>query len=154
MRQLLGTHQNRLDAKGRVSVPAAFRSSLRQMASADEDAPALVLRPSHQYPCIDGWPGTLFEQLSNPLEKLELFSEAHDDLATALFGEAWPVEPDREGRIVLPESLALHANLGETVMFIGLGRFFQIWEPAAGQRRIAAARDRSQSRGTTLPGAS
>lgn len=154
MSQFLGTHQNRLDAKGRVSVPAPFRAGLRKMA-AEEDQPLLVLRPSHQLPCIEGWPGSLFEQLSAPLDRLELFSDAHTDMATTLFGEAWPVDPDREGRIVLPETLAQHAGIGgeagDPVLFMGLGRIFQIWEPEAAGRRLAEARKSARARATTLP---
>lgn len=157
MSHFLGTHQNRLDAKGRVSVPAPFRAALRKLHG-ENDAPLLVLRSSHQQPCIEAWPGTLFDQLTHSLDRLELFSEAHDDMATTLFSEAWPIEPDREGRIVLPDELARHAGLsevaGEPVVFMGLGRIFQLWEPGAAERRRAEARDRARSRGTTLPVAS
>jgi MraZ protein len=153
MSHFLGTHQNRLDAKGRVSVPAPFRASLRRLAG-EAETPFLVLRPSHQYACVEAWPAPLFEQLSTPLERLELFSEAHDDMATALFSEAWPIDPDREGRIILPEPLAAHAGIADAVVFMGLGRYFQIWEPEAATRRRTEARERSRSRGTTLPAAS
>jgi MraZ protein len=157
MSHFLGTHQNRLDAKGRVSVPAPFRASLRKLAG-ETEAPFMVLRPSHQLACIEAWPGTLFEQLSTPLDRLELFSEAHSDMATTLFSEAWPMEPDREGRIVLPDDLARHAGLGgmagDPVVFMGLGRLFQIWEPGAAERRRAEARDRTRSRAITLPAGS
>ena len=66
---------------------------------------ALVLRPSHKHPCIEAWPPRAFEALAAPLERLDLFSEDHDDLAAALYADACPVESDKEGRIVLPEAL-------------------------------------------------
>lgn len=150
MSHFLGTHQNRLDAKGRVSVPASFRGALRAM---QEGGVSLVLRPSHKHPCIEGWPTPVFESLANPLDRLDLFSEAHDDLAAALYADAFPVEADREGRIVLPDFLAEHAGLKDSVVFMGLGRTFQIWEPAAAERRREEARERARSRGLTLPGA-
>jgi MraZ protein len=150
MTTFMGTHLNKLDAKGRVSVPAPFRAALR--AGSDEGAAALVLRPSHKHPCIEAWPTAVFQALETPLDRLDLFSEAHDDLAASLYADAWPVEADREGRIVLPESLVAHAGLGEQVAFLGLGRTFQIWEPAAADRRRAEARERARARGLTLPG--
>ena len=112
----------------------------------------LVLRPSHQHPCIEAWPSAVFEALSEPLNRLDLFSQAHDDLAASLYSDAFPVEADKEGRIVLPDSLVTYAGLAETVVFMGLGRIFQIWEPAAAERRRAEARERARVHGFTLPG--
>jgi len=139
--QFLGTHQNRLDAKGRTSVPATFRSALRT----GPDAAALILRPSHTHPCIEAWPAAEFDRLAAPLDRLEFFSPAQDDLQTALYADAHRVEPDKEGRINLPESLVQHAGLTDAVSFMGLGRTFQIWEPAAAAARLAAARENARN---------
>src|SRR5437879_2872440 len=107
MTSFLGTHQNRLDAKGRVSIPAPFRAALKS-----GDGPArLVLRPSHKHPCVEGWPEDVFQALSAPLERLDMFSEEHDDLAAALYADAYPTEADREGRIVLPSNLVSYAGV-------------------------------------------
>jgi MraZ protein len=149
MTQFLGTHQNRLDAKGRVSVPAPFRAVLR---NGGETCGQVVLRPSHKHPCIEGWPVAEFNALAAPLDRLDLFSEEHDDLASTLYADAFPADIDKEGRIVLPESLVAHAGLSEAVVFMGLGRIFQIWEPAAAEQRRAEARERARSRRLTLPG--
>jgi MraZ protein len=159
MTHFLGTHQNRLDAKGRVSVPAPFRAVIRALngtaepESAGQNGAPVVLRPSHKHPCIEAWPASVFRQLATPLERLDLFSEEHDDLAAALYADAFPVDADKEGRIILPEGLVAHAGLTDAVVFMGLGRTFQIWEPAAAERRRAEARERARSRGMTLPGA-
>ncbi|HEX5326577.1 MAG TPA: division/cell wall cluster transcriptional repressor MraZ [Acetobacteraceae bacterium] len=158
MTHFLGTHQNKLDAKGRVSVPAPFRAVLRLNGDAGGNnsgnghpAP-LVLRPSHQHPCIEAWPVAEFTALSAPLERLDLFSEEHDDLASTLYADAFPAETDKEGRIVLPDVLIAHAGLTDAVVFMGLGRIFQIWEPLAAEHRRAEARERARARRLTLPG--
>ena len=148
MSQFLGTHQNRLDPKGRVSVPAAFRTALKN----HDGGSGLILRPSHKYACIEAWPEPVFAALAKPLNGLDLFSEDHDDLAWMLYGESCLIEPDKDGRVILPETLVSHAGLGETVVFMGLGRIFQIWEPAAAAAFRDAARARGQTRGLTLPG--
>jgi MraZ protein len=153
MSQFLGTHQNKLDAKGRVSIPASFRAALRGPAAEAGGAVSLVLRPSHKYACIEGWPVAAFEALATPLDRLDMFGEDHEDLATALYADANPVESDKEGRIVLPDSLVRHAGLSDAVTFMGLGRIFQIWEPAAAEQRRSEARITARSRGLTLPGA-
>ncbi len=138
----IGTHQNKLDAKGRVSVPAPFRSVLKKMSRAGEGAAvaSLVLRPSHQYACIEGWTELGFEALSTPLENYNQFSAEHDDFVLALFADACAMETDKEGRILLPPELVEYAGLTDTVSFIGTNRTFQIWEPAAGARRVAEAK--------------
>jgi MraZ protein len=160
MTHFLGTHQNRLDAKGRVSVPAPFRAALRSFGQnggmygeGQNGGGTIVLRPSHKHPCIEAWPVAVFQQLATPLERLDLFSEEHDDIAAALYADAFPVESDKEGRIILPETLVAHAGLTDTVVFMGLGRTFQIWEPAAAEQRRVDARERARTRAMTLPGA-
>jgi MraZ protein len=156
MTHFLGTHQNRLDAKGRVSVPAQFRAALKMRSEANGNGNGngtqLVLRPSHQHPCIEAWPTAEFDALSEPLHRIDLFSQAHDDLAASLYADAFPVEADKEGRIVLPDNLVAYAGLSDTVVFMGLGRVFQIWEPSAAERRRMEARERSRVHGFTLPG--
>jgi MraZ protein len=150
MTHFLGTHQNRLDAKGRVSVPAPFRAALRALANGD-DAASLVLRPSHKHPCIEGWPAASFHALAEPLDRLDMFGEDHDDLAFTIYADAHPVETDREGRVVLPEAMVRHANLADAVLFVGLGKLFQIWEPEAAERRRIEARERARDKGLALP---
>ena len=146
MSHFLGTHLNKLDAKGRVSIPATFRAVLRD----NEDA-SLVLRSSTKHPCIEAWPMPVFEALASPLDRLPTFSDDQDDLATDIYAGAASVEPDREGRVILPAELIVHAGLGETVAFMGLGRIFQIWQPEAAERRRAEARERARSQTLTLP---
>jgi MraZ protein len=148
MTQFMGTHQNKLDAKGRVSVPAPFRTALK--GSDEANGTHLVLRPSHQHACIEAWPAPDFEALAQPLNQLDVFSPEHDDLAATLYADAFSVEADKEGRIVLPDQLVEYAGLSDAVVFMGLGRIFQIWEPAAAERRRAEARIRARERGLTL----
>lgn len=148
MSQFLGTHQNRLDSKGRVSVPSAFRDVLR--AGSDGGECAVILRPSHTHPCIEAWPIRVFNALADSVDTLDLFSDAQDDIATALYADAHRLDADKEGRVLLPDSLVQHAGLTDAVCFMGKGRTFQIWEPAAAAKRLAEARQRAP--GVTLPG--
>jgi MraZ protein len=144
MTQFLGSHQNRLDAKGRVSVPASFRAALRQSGDVNGTGIQLVLRPSHLHPCIEAWPTSKFETLATPLERYSPLSAEHEDLAASIYADAYPVEADKEGRILIPDQLATHAGLTEAVVFMGMGPTFQIWEPAAAERRRAEARIRAR----------
>ncbi len=151
MTQFLGTHQNKLDGKGRVSVPAPFRAALRG-AGGEEPAPAFrfVLRPSHKFRCIEVWPEAAFRALAAPLERMALFSDEHDDLTSALYADSFEAETDREGRIVLPDLLIAHAGLGQVVEFVGHGNIFRIWDPTVGARQRAESRARAHARGLTV----
>jgi len=140
----LGTHQNRFDAKGRVSIPAPFRAALR--AQLQEGESLVILRPSTLHPCIEAWPSGAFSSLAAPLAEIDVFSEDHDDLATSIYADAYPLDSDKEGRIIIPESLRHHAGLTDEVAFMGAGRTFQIWEPQAAARRREQARTNARAR--------
>ena len=150
MSHFLGTHANRVDAKGRVSIPAPFRTALRLLCP--EGEVSLVLRNSHNHACIEGWPTRYFQELGTPLQLLDVFGADQDDMAVSIYADAHSVESDKEGRIVLPGGLLQHASLSDMVVFMGLGRIFQIWEPVAAERRTAEARERARARRLTLPG--
>ncbi len=148
MSQFLGTHLNRLDAKGRTSVPAPFRTALRASANGEGNG-GIVLRPSHHHRCIEAWPNAVFQALATPLDQLDVLSQAHDDLAASLYADAFPMEADKEGRIILPELLRDHAQITDAVAFVGMGRIFHIWEPAAAARRSEESRARTRQRDLT-----
>jgi MraZ protein len=124
-----GHHQNRLDAKRRVSVPSQFRTVMNNA----ERIP-LILRPSHEEACIEAWPVEAYALLKARLDQHEILSPAWQAWATVIYSAAFPVDTDKEGRVMLPEDLAAKANLRENdpVMFLGRPLHFQIWEPAAG----------------------
>lgn len=157
MALFIGTHQNKLDAKGRVSIPAQFRSVLKKNSHAGEGAATatMYLRPSHQHACIEGWTELGFEALSEPVARgYNQFSAEHEDFVMALFGDACSLETDKEGRILLPADLVTHASLKDNVTFIGARNTFQIWEPEAGRRRLAEARERARERQFSIPAVS
>ena len=149
MTQFMGTHTSRIDAKGRVSIPAPFRAALRLINETAE----MVLRPSHRHGCIEGWPKAAFDELAKPMQRLDTFSDDEDDLAYTIYAESAAAKPDPEGRLVLAADLSRHAHLVDAVAFVGLGRKFEIWEPAALAIRRGEALARTRARNLTLPAA-
>jgi MraZ protein len=148
MSRFYGTHPHKLDSKGRISVPASFRATLDAMG-VDE----IVLFPSFKEACIECYPAPAFERLADGLDRLEAFSDAHDDMATALFAKAYPVKPDAEGRIVLPPDLIAFARLDGQASFVAHNRSFRIWAREAAEPHVETARGRAMARGLTLPAA-
>lgn len=142
----LSTYVNKIDKKGRVSVPAPFRAVLSA-----QPFQGIVLFRSSLHPCLEGFGMDMMEELGSRLDRFDLFSDAQDDLATAMFAEAVPLPFDGEGRVLLPPALIAHAGIGETVAFAGMGRKFQVWEPSALEKRAALARENVKTQGLTLP---
>jgi MraZ protein len=142
----LSTYANKIDKKGRVSVPASFRSALVGQAFQ-----GIVLFKGTTHSCLEGFDYGTMVELSERLDHFDLFSNQQDDLATAMFGEAVQCPFDSEGRIGLPEELVNFAGLGETVSFVGLGRKFQIWDQVKYNERRNAARQNVIKQGLTLP---
>ena len=142
----LSTYVNKVDRKGRVSVPATFRSTL----ATHRHSNMLIAFPSIRLPALECTGSDRMEEMQERIESIEQFSEEYENLSL-LFAEAHPLTIDGEGRVILPERLKEHANISDDVAFVGLGAMFQLWNPAGYQEHSAAVRERSRRQGTTLP---
>lgn len=146
MELFLSTFMNKVDRKGRVSVPATFRSTLATHRHPNQ----VVLIPSFKYEAIDGTGSDHLQEMMEGLNTLDQYSDRRDDLSL-VFAESSPLQIDGEGRIVLPEELKEHAHISDVVAFVGLGTMFQMWEPGRFNRHKSEARERSRRAGMTLP---
>ena len=120
----LSSYENRLDTKGRVSVPASFRAAVATDAFA-----GVVLFRSFTHNCIEGLSMARMEQLAAATDKMGVFDSELDDLSAMLFADARPLAFDVTGRIVIPADLLAHAGITDTAVFVGRGTGFQIWNP-------------------------
>lgn len=145
MKLFLYTHLNKLDRKGRISVPAEFRTAL-----AEQGFESFAAFKSFRAAAIECWTPARLEQLSVALDDLNLFSEQQDTLATTLFANAKPLSFDGEGRITLPAEFLSHAGITGDALFVGRGQTFQIWEPKAYEAHDAAAIERARKGELTL----
>ncbi len=136
----VATYSNRLDAKGRVSVPALFRAAL-----AREGSEGLYCYPALDQPAIDAGGKRLKSAIAERLGVFETFSEDHETLSTAFFSESRLLKIDRDGRIVLPDEFRAFAGIADIAVFAGQGFKFQIWEPESFAARQKAARAHLQS---------
>jgi transcriptional regulator MraZ len=136
----VSTVVNKLDAKGRVSVPAPFRQILAQ-----QNLHGIYCVPSFFSPALDAFGEALLSDFQQRLSKLDpLFSEDYDAQAHAILGQSQFLNFDDEGRVRLPDELIAHAGITERVTFIGLNHKFQMWDPVrfepVAKERIARAR--------------
>ncbi|MBN1324886.1 MAG: division/cell wall cluster transcriptional repressor MraZ [Alphaproteobacteria bacterium] len=126
MSLFLSSYENRLDTKGRISVPASFRSSVM-----GENFQGVVLYRSFTNDCIEGLSMSRMEKLASASDQMGVFDTELDDLSAMLFADARPLQFDVTGRIVIPEDLLKHAGIKDTAVFVGRGNSFQIWNPSA-----------------------
>jgi MraZ protein len=144
----VATYANRLDQKGRVSVPASFRAVL-----ARDGQEGVYCYPALDRPAIDGGGARLQQAIADRLAVFESFSEDHESLSTAFYGESRVLKIDPDGRIVLPEEFRAYASIDDTAVFVGQGFKFQIWEPSRFAERQREAREHLRAVTRALGGA-
>jgi MraZ protein len=132
----LSTYHNRIDKKGRVSVPAPFRAAV-----ASQEFAGIVVYGSPLHGCVEACGMSRIVKINQRIERLDPYSEERDAFATTLFGESVMLAFDPEGRVMLPPSLIELAQLGELATFVGKGEIFEIWEPKAFEAQAKRARE-------------
>ncbi len=140
MDEFVSKYVNRLDSKGRVSIPAAFRQIL-----ARDGYDNLFCSPSLEMDCVDAGGQGLRSAIDDYLNAFEVFSEEREILATTLLGESEALKIDKDGRVVLSETLKAHAGIDNKVAFVGNGFKFQIWDPERYEAYRADAVERARS---------
>jgi transcriptional regulator MraZ len=135
----------RLDSKGRVSIPASFRSVL-----ARDGFDGLYCYPALGRPAIDAGGNALMAEIEAVIARYAPFSEEREQFAVALYGTSETLKIDGEGRVSLSETLKRHAGITEAVAFVGLGHKFQIWEPGRFQSELAEATQKVRALKTEL----
>ena len=134
----LSTYENKLDKKGRVSVPASYRSYLSNLGYN-----GVICYPSFNNQSIEAWPQDRVEKISNSIDSLNPFEEKRDFFATSILSESVNLQFDSEGRISLTPKLLKHAKIKKNVLFIGQGKTFQIWEPTTFEKFRVNARKKA-----------
>lgn len=137
MDEFVSTFTNRLDAKGRVSIPAPFRAVL-----AVDGFDGLYCCPTLDQQAVDAGGNRLRDVIGASIANFQPFTEDHELLSTTLIGESEILKIDQDGRVVLTDSIKSYAGIGDRVTFVGQGFKFQIWEP----ERFAAYREEAKNR--------
>ncbi|MFL2852064.1 MAG: division/cell wall cluster transcriptional repressor MraZ [Candidatus Pelagibacter sp.] len=141
----LSTYENKLDKKGRVSVPASFRSYLSNLGYN-----GMVCYPSFNNQSIEAWPQDRIEKISNTIDSLNPFEEKRDFFATSILSESINLQFDSEGRISLTPKLLNHAKIKNSMVFVGQGKTFQIWEPTIFEKFKVNARKKANLNRSSL----
>ncbi len=127
----------RLDAKGRVSVPAPFRAVLKR-----DGFNGLYCTPALDQPALDAGGSALVAENEALIAGFSPSPKERDRFSLSLYGTSETLKIDREGRVTLTETLKAHAGITDAVTFVGLGHKFQIWEPSRFRTELAAATEK------------
>ena len=134
----LSSFVNKIDKKGRVSVPATFRSHLNSLGYN-----GFISYPSFNHLALEACSQDRIEKLSNTIDSLNPFEEKRDYFATSVLSESENLQFDTEGRVSISQKLLRHSRIKNNVLFVGLGKTFQIWEPGNFDKFRAFARKKA-----------
>ena len=141
----LSSYENRLDKKGRVSVPANFRSYLSSLGYN-----GFVTYPSFNHEALEACSEDRIEKLSSTIDSLNPFEEKRDYFATSVLSESMSLQFDSEGRVLIADKLLDHAKIKNSILFVGLGKTFQIWEPKVFEKFKVVARKKAYQNRSNL----
>ena len=137
MDRFVSHHMLRLDAKGRVSVPASFRAVL-----ARDGFDGLYCYPALDRPALDAGGNALLAEIEALIGSFSPYSEEREQFSLALYGTSETLKIDGEGRVALTDTLKSHAGIADAVTFVGLGHKFRIWEPGRFRAELAEATEK------------
>ena len=119
-------------------MPASFRSYLSNLGYN-----GIVCFPSFNNQSIEAWPQDRIEKISTTIDTLNPFEEKRDYFATSILSESTGLQFDSEGRISLTQKLLKHAKIKNSMIFVGQGKTFQIWEPTIFEKFKTNARKKA-----------
>jgi MraZ protein len=137
MSQFVSHYLLRLDARGRVSVPASFRAVL-----ARDGFDGLYCYPALDRPALDAGGNALLGEIEALIAGFSPYSDQREQFSLSLYGTSETLKIDGEGRVVLTDALKAHAGITDAATFVGLGHKFRIWEPGRFRAELAEATEK------------
>ena len=114
----LGTHEPKLDEKGRLILPARFR---------DELSDGLVITKGQER-CLYVFPANEFSLITERLRQAPVTEKKSRDYLRVMFAGAHDEVPDNQGRVTIPSALRTYASLEKNCVVIGANTRLEIWD--------------------------
>jgi len=127
----LGQFQHSLDDKGRLMIPARFRELL--------DGGAYITQGLDR--CLMVMTGEYFRQVYDNVNSTNLTDPNARLLRRMILANAYQLEVDKVGRVLVPQSLREFAGLNGEAIVAGQGEFFEVWTPAAWSEQVRQMQD-------------
>ena len=126
-------------------MPASFRSHLSTLGYN-----GFVTYPSFNHDALEACSQDRIEKLSSTIDSLNPFEEKRDFFATSVLSESVSLQFDSEGRVLISEKLLNHAKIKNNILFVGLGKTFQMWEPKSFEKFKVVARKKAYQNRSNL----
>ena len=114
---LLGEYELKIDHKGRLAIPVRFREAFRG---------SLVLSRGFDK-CLIAYTTEEWVRVAENLASLPSTQLNHRRISRFTFSGAFDVEPDRQGRVIIPLTLRQYAEIDDEVVVVGAYSHLQIW---------------------------
>lgn len=137
MDRFLSSSVNRIDSKGRVSVPAHFRTVVQRRGFAE-----LYALRALEVPAMDVGGPDLLDRYEERIALEDPFLQTADDMSFFVHGDGAFLKIDQDGRITMSDFIREHTGISTDVAFVGRGLFFQMWEPGRLAAHAAQVRER------------
>ena len=123
MNTLIGTYECKVDAKGRLMMPVAFK---KQLASVTEKG--FVLKRAVFQPCLELYPMQEWESMMQNVNKLNRFKKKNNDFIRRFTAGVKSVDLDVSGRLLIPKDLVGFAGITKEIVVTSAVNIIEIWD--------------------------
>ena len=131
MNSLIGTYECKVDAKGRLMLPAALK---KQMSPVLQNG--FVLKRAVFQPCLELYPIREWEVLMNKVNKLNRFKKKNNDFIRRFTAGVKMIEVDTTGRLLIPKDLVAFANISKDIVVSSAINIIEIWDKSKYEQAI------------------
>lgn len=123
MNTLIGTYECKVDAKGRLMLPIAFK---KQLASVMEKG--FVLKRAVFQPCLELYPMQEWESMMQNVNKLNRFKKKNNDFIRRFTAGVKSIDLDVSGRLLIPKDLVGFAGISKEIVVTSAVNIIEIWD--------------------------
>ena len=132
-----GEFDQKVDKKGRMSIPSDFRAVLTDGDPRCPENPLarlVVLHGPHIKDCLHVYTIEAMEEIEEGIKRLPPGSVERKKASRKILGKSWETEVDKDGRIVLPQRLREQIGLGGLATMTAMGDYFELWDATTYER--------------------
>ena len=136
MSYLIGTYECKIDVKGRLLIPSAFKKQLAPMI-----AKGFVLKRAVFQNCLELYPLEEWEDLIKKVNSLNRFKKKNNDFIRRFTAGVKFIELDTNGRLLIPKDLIEFSNINREVTLSSSVNIIEIWDKVSYEKAIVDSRD-------------
>ena len=136
MNYLIGTYEGKVDVKGRVLIPSAFKKQLAPVINK-----GFVLKRAVFQSCLELYPISQWEELISKVNSLNRFKKKNNDFIRRFTAGVKFIELDNNGRLLIPKDLIEFSNIKRDIVLSSSVNIIEIWDKQSYEGAIEDSRD-------------